>query len=186
MVLFGAINADPRKGIEHLERLVHRTADRGYRYFVFGPPPREGGFQCPGVTFLGTVSDEVSLSELYSAADVFLAPSLEDNLPNTVLESMACGTPVVSFKDSGGVVDVIEHLDSGYLADRSQPDGLEQGVTWTLDANRTRMLSEKVRGRIVPRFTLDRQVDQYVELYRALLQRGAPGDSMGQGYSEST
>ena len=179
-VLFGAINADPRKGLQHLERLVLQDTNQAYRFFVFGPAPSEKNLAHKRVKFLGTITDEAALSKIYSAADVFLAPSLEDNLPNTVLESMACGTPVVSFSDSGGVIDVITHRETGYLAQRDKSDDLNSGIWWAIEANRNGCLSKKIRARIVGSFTLDQQVDQYISLYSRLIANRMPDRRRGK------
>ena len=64
--------------------------------------------------FFGKINDEEKLALLYSAADLFILPSKEDNLPNVMLESIACGTPVIGF-DIGGLSDVIKNYKTGYL-----------------------------------------------------------------------
>jgi glycosyltransferase involved in cell wall biosynthesis len=66
---------------------------------------------------------------VYSAADVFLAPSLEDNLPNTVLEALTCGTPCVAF-NIGGMPDLIQHQKNGYLAEPFNVDDFVAGIIW--------------------------------------------------------
>ena len=89
---------------------------------VFGSqaPQSPPDFGLP-VHYLGTLHDDISLALLYNAADVFVAPSLQDNLPNTLVESQACGTPCVAF-DIGGMPDLIDHGVTGYLA---RPDNAE-------------------------------------------------------------
>jgi glycosyltransferase involved in cell wall biosynthesis len=82
--------------------------------------------------YLGKLNDDIALSLVYSAADVFVAPSQEDNLPNTVLESLACGTPSVAFK-IGGMPDLIEHQKNGYLAQPFDIKDLAHGIQWILD-----------------------------------------------------
>lgn len=80
-------------------------------------------------TFLGTISDDMQLALCYSAADVFLIPSIEDNLPNTVMESLACGTPVVAFT-TGGIPDMVLHQQNGYLAAYKSSNSFAAGINW--------------------------------------------------------
>ena len=82
---------------------------------AFGPPQEELETLTTRIKSLGHIEDNEHLATVYSAADVFLLPSREDNLPNTMLESMACGTPVLSF-EVGGIPDMIENGITGYMA----------------------------------------------------------------------
>ncbi len=81
---------------------------------------------------MGHLHDEISLALLYSAVDVFVAPSRQDNLPNTVVEAIACGTPTVAFK-IGGMPDLIQHQVSGYLALPDDVKDLARGIEWVLE-----------------------------------------------------
>lgn len=82
------------------------------------------------------ISDESILSMLYNAADVFVTPSLADNFPNTIVESMACGTPVVGF-NVGGIPDLIKHKVTGYLAEYKNAYDLSAGIEWVLSKNKS-------------------------------------------------
>ncbi len=70
---------------------------------------------------------------LYSLADVFVTPAIEDNLPNTVMEAMACGTPVVAF-NTGGLPDMAEHKQNGYLAEFKSAADFAAGINYVLNA----------------------------------------------------
>jgi glycosyltransferase involved in cell wall biosynthesis len=72
---------------------------------------------------LGFIEDETVLAEIYSAADLFIIPSIDDNLPNTVIESLMCGTPVVGFR-TGGIPDVISDGENGYICQSISPQAL--------------------------------------------------------------
>ncbi len=73
------------------------------------------------------ISDTGMLVKLYNAADTFVLPSLQDNLPNTVVESQACGTPVVGFR-IGGVPEMVEHGKTGFLAEAKNSLSLANGI----------------------------------------------------------
>lgn len=84
------------------------------------------------IHFTGRLFDEYSLSLVYNAADVFVTPSLADNLPSTVLESISCGTPVVGFR-VGGIPDMIKHQENGYLANYKSVDDLVKGIIFSFE-----------------------------------------------------
>ena len=109
---------------------------------------------------------------LYSAADVFVAPSRMENLANTVLESLACGTPVVAF-DIGGMPDAIDHQVNGYLARPFDTADLARGIAWVLDHPDIASVREAARAKIVSGFSLDQEIDAYLRIYEELLQARA-------------
>jgi glycosyltransferase involved in cell wall biosynthesis len=81
---------------------------------------------------LGYISDPAELSLVYAAADVFAFPSLEDNAPQTVVEALLSGTPVVGFP-VGNVPDLVAHLDTGYIARYGDSQDFATGLSWILD-----------------------------------------------------
>jgi glycosyltransferase involved in cell wall biosynthesis len=108
---------------------------------------------------------------LYSAADVVIAPSNEDNLPNVVLEALACGTPCVAF-DIGGLPDMIDHQQNGYLAVPFKSEDLALGISWVLrDDERRRVLSANARAKVEAEFELSKVSLRYRTLYEELLTR---------------
>ena len=119
-------------------------------------------------TFLGTISEEERLAMCYSAADVFLAPSLEDNLPYTVLESLACGTPVVAFT-TGGIPDMVEHKISGYLAEHRSSADLAAGISWIFKHPQKELLRANARNHVMASFCESVVAKRHLELYNTLL-----------------
>jgi len=99
-----------------------------------GKPPVTGPISC---LHMGEVENDRWLSVIYSAADLFVIPSLQDNLPNTVLESMACGTPVVGF-EVGGIPDMVRSGTTGQLVPVGDSIALRQAITHLLNAPSTR------------------------------------------------
>lgn len=136
VVLFGAMggSTDPRKGFDLLLGALRQLAkpERALGV-VFGQcepvdPPRVG---LP-LRWMGQIDDDEVLAMLYSAADVMVVPSRQDNLPQTASEAQACGIPVVAF-DATGLSDVVEHGATGYLADPFEPAALARGIAWVLE-----------------------------------------------------
>ena len=117
--------------------------------------------------FLGRV-DDAMLPALYSAADVFVLPSKSENLPLTVLEAMACGTPCVAFRQ-GGLPDQVDDQTNGYLAQPYEIDDLAHGISWVLeDEERLALLSQRARQKVETEFSQDREARRYAELYREI------------------
>ena len=121
------------------------------------------------VTFLGRIDSEERLAKCYSAADVFLAPSLEDNLPYTVMESLACGTPVVAFT-TGGIPDMVNHQVNGYLAKYRSAEDLAAGMLWVYEHPERSTLNENARKTIEDHFSEHVIAGQHIQLYKSLLQ----------------
>jgi glycosyltransferase involved in cell wall biosynthesis len=81
----------------------------------------------------GQVSDPAKMRDIYAAADVFVTPSLEENLPNTIMEAMACGTACVGF-EVGGIPEMIEHEKTGYVAKAFDQADLAKGIKGCLES----------------------------------------------------
>jgi glycosyltransferase involved in cell wall biosynthesis len=123
-VVFGACGgiSDLRKGgdllvdvLEKLKGLSLDSADFSIELLIFGQDKRTASSKFPFPTqWFGNVDHDEKLIALYSAADVMLITSRQDNLPNTGLEAHACGTPIVTF-DVGGMSDIVDHYTTGFL-----------------------------------------------------------------------
>lgn len=175
LALFGATagTSDPRKGFHLLQPALQSLAQSGWgdslELVIFGanrpPHPPEFGMN---VHYLGTFRDDLSLSLLYSAADVFILPSTQENLANTIMEAMACGTPCVAF-EIGGMPDLIEHQKTGYLAQPYWIDDLATGIAWTIEnIDRQQQLSSRSREKVEQEFTQARQAHRYRSLFEEL------------------
>jgi glycosyltransferase involved in cell wall biosynthesis len=173
VVLFGAMSAvsDDRKGYQFLREALESLASKGrgddLRLVVFGSEEEDQGGYGFDTRFTGYVPDE-HLPALYRAADTVVVPSVQDNLPNVVLESMAAGTPCVGF-DIGGIPDMITHQVDGYLASPSDPLELAEGIRWTLaDDKRLDRLSRAAREKVKREFTIEGACEEYEALYEEL------------------
>ncbi|NJR57509.1 MAG: glycosyltransferase [Cyanobacteria bacterium CRU_2_1] len=177
LILFGAVNAasDKRKGFHllqpALQNLRQFSSSDDVELVVFGAlqpeNPPDLGFT---TRYLGTLNDDLSLALLYSAADVFIAPSVQENLANTVLEALACGLPCVAF-NIGGMPDLIEHQQNGYLAQPYHIEDLAQGMLWILEhTERHQKLSYTARQKIEQAFTMEATGAKYLSLFTELLE----------------
>lgn len=176
LVLFVAVNATSahRKGFHYLQPALQYLCKSGWQdkieLVVIGssrPDNQDNlGFK---THYLGKLSDDILIAQIYAATDVFVAPSIQDNLPNTVLEAMACGTPCVAF-NIGGMSDMIEHQKNGYLAQAFEIQDLAQGISWVLE-NRERhyKLGSFAREKVEHEFTLKLQAERYLSLFNKLI-----------------
>jgi glycosyltransferase involved in cell wall biosynthesis len=138
LVLFMAMNVgDKRKGFDYLRKALElyksQHPAQKLELVVVGkcPPEALQGLAYP-VHNLGSLNTSDQIVRAYSAADLFAIPSLEDNLPNTVMESLACGTPVLGFR-TGGIPEMVQHLNTGYIADYQQIEDFAKGLGWLLE-----------------------------------------------------
>jgi glycosyltransferase involved in cell wall biosynthesis len=172
IILFGAANInDKRKGFSYLSGALaclksefpSDAAD--IELMVFG----KSGNQLPEgyhVYNQNIVSSESALAKIYRAADVFVLPSLEDNLPNIIMESLACGTPVVAF-NSGGIPEMIDHLQNGYLAEFKNTDDLVKGILW-IKNHQGEDLSNSSRNKVLNNYHPEIISAAYSKLYLSL------------------
>jgi len=177
LILFGAnqFMKDRNKGFHLLVQALDELAGSNFlndstELVIFGSsapsPQQELGFK---THYIGWQSDDASLALLYAAADVFVLPSLQENLPYTVMEAMACGTPCVAF-NQGGVPDMIDHKQNGYLARPIDDSGLAFGIKWVLeDEDRRKELSVRAVNKTQREFTTQKVANRYSALYWEIL-----------------
>ncbi len=117
---------------------------------------------------LGYVSDEKKIVDVYNSADVFVLPSLEDNLPNTVMEAMACGVPCVGFK-VGGITEEIDHEKNGYVAQYRDSSDLAKGIYWVMEEADRAALSESAVKKVASSYSQHLIALKYIEVYNHAL-----------------
>lgn len=117
---------------------------------------------------LGMVKDARQIAAIYAAADAFIIPSLEDNLPNTVMESIACGTPVVGFR-TGGIPEMVEHQREGYIAEQGDSAALAEGIYWVVrEAVPAGHLRQAARQKALLHYANAVVAGRYEDLYRMM------------------
>jgi len=169
IILFGAVSpTSPYKGwsylTEALEHLALKENTADITVAIFGSDYEERvASAVPFKThFLGRLRDEYSTATAYNAADVFVAPSLAETFGLVVLEAIRCKTPVAAF-DTGGISDIIDHKQNGYLAKYKDAKDLSDGIEFCL--------SEKLKVEASPSLDKETIVNQHISLYKRLLNQ---------------
>ena len=173
LLLFVAVKIDnERKGYHYLSAALKSLYEsdsaikKDIEVIVMGKvsDPSLINFYFP-THFLGSLNNPDSIVSCYNAADIFIAPSLEDNLPNTIVESISCGTPAVAF-NIGGIPDIIDHKQNGYLAEYKNTDDLVTGIEWVLSQPE---ISERCLEKAENTFSERVVTHQFIDLYRSML-----------------
>jgi glycosyltransferase involved in cell wall biosynthesis len=170
-LLFGAMNAlaDANKGFTYLKEALERIKGDNTELLVYGTNEDMQRFDLSiPARSLGYINNDKMMALLYNAADVTIVPSLSENLSNTIMESLSCGTPVVAF-NIGGNSDMIEHKKNGYLAKEKDNWDLAKGIEWCLAHNSDGALSKKARQKVMDNFTIEIVSEQYRKLYESLV-----------------
>jgi len=175
VILFSSVETKAyRKGGTFVTEAVHALKGKTrtpFRLLVVGNRASEWerALDVP-VTTINAVKDDHLLATLYSAADVFLHPALADNLPNGVLESLACGTPVVAF-DVGGVGEAVRPMETGYLARDKDAQDLAAGLQRLLDDDDLRRrLGIRCRAVAEAEYDMELQTQRFEALYQRVLR----------------
>ncbi|SDB64964.1 Glycosyltransferase involved in cell wall bisynthesis [Flavobacteriaceae bacterium MAR_2010_188] len=154
------------KGFEFMKRAMLQIKNKDVLFLSVG-----GGFDEPlnnnNHKHIGFINDEKLMSVVYSAADAFVIPSLMDNLPNTVMESIMCGTPVIGFP-VGGIKDMIKDNLNGHLTDEISVASLADGINDFLNKSDS-FDTDAIRKDAVERYDLSIQVNAYINLYQSLI-----------------
>lgn len=167
---------DKHKGtsylLESLELLKTRLSVNAEQIemVVFGNRDEKNVPDFPFKTsFLGKINNDEQLALYYAAADAFLIPSLEDNLPYTVMESLSCGTPVVAFT-TGGIPDMVKHKENGYLAKYRSSESFTDGMEWIIKHPDRGKLNQQARRSITEHFSEEIIAKRHIDLYYQLLK----------------
>ena len=151
------------KGMDYLIEACRQLED--YEVVILGGHAEEVVDQLPLKAHpLGYVNDERRIVEVYQAVDVFVLPSLSENLPNTIMEAMACGVPCVGFK-VGGIPEEIDHKRNGYVAEYRNPDDLARGIRWILSEADYEQLSQEAVRKVAHSYSQQSVAISYLDVY---------------------
>ena len=113
---------------------------------------------------LGYDNDEQRILDVYRAVDVFVLPSLSENLPNTIMEAMACGVPCIGFK-VGGIPEEIDHQKNGYVAEYRNAEDLARGINWVLTEADYEALSRNAVHKVAQNYSQQSVAMKYLDVY---------------------
>lgn len=173
VLLFGAATGgtdNPYKGWPYMVEAIKQLDKEKFELAIFGEGNRsEIDALFPHKKyFVGRLFDKYSLATLYSAVDVFVMPTMADNYPNTILEALSCGTPVVS-TNIGGVPDLIEHCVNGYLAAPKNVEDIVKGVYWAAEAIcNNKQFNEDIRTLSLKKFDAETIIKQHSDCLNEL------------------
>ena len=116
---------------------------------------------------LNYVGNEKELVNIYNAVDLFVTPSLQENLPNTIVEAMSCGVPCVGF-NIGGIPQMIDHLHNGYVAQRKSSEDLANGIHWVLTEPEYAELSAQACRKAIGNYSESIIAKKYTDVYNKI------------------
>ena len=172
LILFGSAKiTDKRKGIDYFiesckilsQKYPELQEELGV--VVYGKDSEQLKPLVPFQVYpLNYISNEKELVNIYNAVDLFVTPSLEENLPNTIMEAMACGTPCVGFQ-VGGIPEMIDHLHNGYVAEYKSAEDFANGIHWALSESEYKVLSEEAYRKVSSSYSESAIAKRYIEVY---------------------
>jgi glycosyltransferase involved in cell wall biosynthesis len=167
---------NPNKGMQYLikacKQIVSEHPDccDNTSVAILGGHAEEIAHQLPFPTYaLGYVNDEQRIIAAYNAADVFVLPSLSENLPNTIMEAMACGVPCVGFR-VGGIPEMIDHLSNGYVANFRDAADLSKGIHYVLHEADQQALVNNCLHKVAHNYSQQNVAKRYLEVYEQAMR----------------
>ncbi len=118
---------------------------------------------------LGRINTPEKMNQVYNLADVFVSSSIQENLPNTIMEAMAAGTPCVAF-GVGGIPEMIEHKNTGYVAEPENSDDLADGIKFVFENKSNNPFGINSRKKVIENYSNEVVAGEYLELYRNILK----------------
>lgn len=162
---------DKRKGMDYFITAINKMVEAhpemkdNCGIAILGGKAEELADKLPLPSYpLGYVSEEKKIASIYNSVDLFVLPSLEDNLPNTIMEAMACGVPCVGF-NTGGIPEMIDHLKNGYVAEYKSSDDLARGIHWVVSEADHQSLSNEAMKKVNQCYSQYAVAMKYIEAY---------------------
>ena len=175
LVLFGSLKiTDKRKGVDYLIGACKLLAEKHPEWkdslgvVVFGNQSQQLQEQLPFHVYpLPYIKNEHEVVNIYNAVDLFAIPSLEENLPNMIMEAMACGVPCVGF-NVGGIPEMIDHLHNGYVAQYKSSEDFANGIHWILTEPEYNELSAQACRKVLGNYSESIVAKKYTDVYNKI------------------
>jgi len=174
LLLFGAFSiSDKQKGIDYMIEATQLLSDlkEDVELVLFGEKKEELS-KAIGLKahFMGYISNMETIIKLYQSIDCYVTPSLQENLPNMIMESMSCGTPCVGFR-IGGIPEMITHQKTGYVADYKSAEDLARGIRFVLHKSADPTFSQANRDFVLANYSEKTIAERYLNLYKQSLTK---------------
>lgn len=170
-ILFGASSLkDQRKGLHYfLEamKLYQQKFKDLPTIILYGSQNHDVNIKGFEIIHSGFLCER-ELIAYYQVSDIYVITSLEDNLPNTVMEAIACGLPVLSF-DTGGIPQMVQHLHNGYIAKYKSEEDISKGLDVLLHSSNLTVMGQNARNFCLDNFTEQIIAEKYTTTYQQLL-----------------
>jgi len=175
LILFGSVKVtDKRKGIDYFIESCKLLAEKHPELkeelgvVVYGKNSEHLKPLIPFQVYaLDYISHEKDLVNIYNAVDLYVTPSLEENLPTTIMEAMSCGVPCVGF-NVGGIPEMIDHLHNGYVAEYKSVEDLANGIIWTLSESEYQTLSREACRKAMSNYSEGIVAKKYIDIYNKI------------------
>jgi len=176
-ILFGAVNTgNKRKGFDYFKEALkifqqNYSSPNEIELLALGKVDNNLFSQLPyKINSFGTVNNTDKIIQIYNAASVFVTPSLEENLPNMIMEAMSCGTATIGF-NTGGIPEMIEHKKNGFVAEYKSAKSLSEGINWVLNFLEPMLLSALTREKVLNNYSNEIVAKKYNLLFKELLEK---------------
>ena len=175
LILFGSLKiTDKRKGVDYLIEACKLLAEKHPEWkdslgvVVFGNQSQQLQEMLPFRVYpLPYIKNEHEVVDIYNAVDLFAIPSLEENLPNMIMEAMACGVPCVGF-NVGGIPEMIDHLHNGYVAQYKSSEDFANGIHWILTEPEYKELSAQACRKVLGNYSESIIAKKYTDVYNKI------------------
>ncbi len=155
-----------RKGLNDILKIAN-ILGKDYSFIIVGGRINKSAYKYKNITIIERTENQEKLAQLYSAADIFLNPTYEDNLPTTNIEAIACGTPVLTY-NTGGSPEIIDK-DTGFVVEKGDIEGI-CNILKNFTLKDKAAMAQKCRERAERYFNKDERFMDYIKLYEKVLK----------------
>ena len=175
IILIGAENLEhKRKGFNLIKNILSDIINKDNILVIFGRISKDHfkGLDISKIIFLNEIkSNTLDLKSIYSASDLFIAPSIQESFGQTVLEAASCCLPSICFENNG-ISEIIDHKINGYVSKYQNIEDFKFGINWCLDHLNTSKMSERLEV-LKNKFSMEKIGGKYKSLYLEILNNNS-------------